>query len=95
MAGGPAAEQGLAMKRLRLWRTWAAPILCVSCVAAAPGLGGDEGVSGVEALDSAAVERLDEIVQPYLDNHSYVTLGVVVDGEIVLTRSYRRDREEL
>lgn len=52
------------------------------------GAGSRSARTGVEALETSVLEGIDHEVYAMLNRYHYVNVGVVVDGEIVLTKTY-------
>ena len=49
---------------------------------------------GINELDTVSVEEIDQIVASYKPTYNYINIALVVDGEIVLTKSYSRNQLE-
>jgi CubicO group peptidase (beta-lactamase class C family) len=47
---------------------------------------------GITLVTEEQLSDIDEITRPYTADYKYISVGVVLNGEIVLTRSYRDDR---
>jgi CubicO group peptidase (beta-lactamase class C family) len=51
-----------------------------------------ETFSGIVALNEGQLAEIDAVILPYTSRYKYISAGIVLDEEIVLTRSYREDR---
>ena len=49
---------------------------------------------GINELDTASLEEIDTIVASYKPTYNYINIALVVDNEIVLTKSYGQNRLE-
>ena len=47
---------------------------------------------GISELDSASLKEIDRIVASYKPTYNYINIALVVDGDIVLTKSYGQNR---
>lgn len=47
---------------------------------------------GINELDSGEVKELDRIVASYKLTYNYINIALVLDGEVVLTKSYGQNR---
>jgi CubicO group peptidase (beta-lactamase class C family) len=61
------------------------PIILVSC--SPPG-----DFVGINALDSIELKTIDQVVTAYKPNYEYINITLVEGGEVVLTKSYGRNR---
>jgi CubicO group peptidase (beta-lactamase class C family) len=68
--------------------------LIVGCIAvvitAAASRDGD--FVGVNLLDDDQIAQIDRIVATYRPNYNYINIALVLDGEVVLTKSYGQNR---
>jgi CubicO group peptidase (beta-lactamase class C family) len=52
----------------------------------------EDRFTGVNLLSADQSAGIDQIVDPYLDDYTYISVAVIAGSQIVLTRSYGRDR---
>ena len=52
----------------------------------------DISYTEINIMDDSLCARVDSLVEPFLDQYSYLVTAVIQDGEIALTRSYGKNR---
>ncbi len=52
----------------------------------------DDQFTGIDLLSEEESEMVDHIVFEYLENYRYISVGLIREGQLVLTRSYGQDR---
>lgn len=52
----------------------------------------DDRFTGIDRTDRSLSSGIDSIISAYMTAYEYISVGIVMDEEIVLTRSYNQDR---